>query len=100
MKNTTSQGAFIVCNSSDSESNELNYMVAGFETLQDAIHLEIISEEVPQSNCSTLFYNLDHNGTLKEKETSTLRPAFQVENQPCIMGCQSNNSSILLSCCK
>lgn len=89
--NTNAQGAFIVCRSSDPNRNELNYKVAGLERLQNSIQFEVQSEETYQSNCSTLVYDLDRNGLLKEKQI--LRPSFQVENQSCITGCESSTSS-------
>lgn len=90
--NTNAQGAFIVCRSSDPKKNELNYKVSGFENLQDSIQFEIFSGNISQINCSTLVYDLDQNGLLKERET--LRPIFQAENQPCIIGCESPTSRI------
>lgn len=77
--NTSSQGAFIVCNNSD---DNLTYTV--YELPDDAVTLEISTQDSHDVNrCNVLMYDIEKDGLLRN--STDLRPAYKLQDSSCII---------------
>ena len=93
-RNTSAQGAFVVCN--NSTDTHLSYISAAISRYNYNVQIEKVSDS---NKCSILVYDLKSNGLLSDDDSKCTRPSYVLYNQSCIMGCGSGIYKINVHCC-